>query len=691
MLPEPGERMQRFVGDRILFTVRDASKGSRRGWKAFLRTNLGRASRLRREIIEAHTRGLPPAGSSWRDLPMAQTPDGWQIEVPLAETGFFKAKAYVSDARGWQQWPFGPDVAISVHPDSCRSGNTIYCAFTRMFGPGKAVLKSPATDPAIAQLDQAGYAVLPPSGKLRDLKAALPHIVEVLGCRILHLLPIHPTPTTYARFGRFGSPYAALDLTAIDPALVEFDRRTTGVDQFCELTYATHLRGARVFLDTVINHTGWGSVLQENHPEWFLRDQTGTFVSPGAWGTTWEDLVELKHQHVALWDALAETFLAWCRRGVDGFRCDAGYKVPTVAWEYIVARVREEYPDAVFLLEGLGGAWETTEALLLEGGMQWAYSSCSRTTARKMVSSYLDHPLRLGGRSGLLVHYSETHDNERLAAKGRGWSLLRNRLCALASTSGGFGFTCGVEWLASERIKVHESRGMAWGAADNIVPELGRLNTLLLEHPCFYDGATITRISPPESTVLALTRLSAETVDKVLVLVNTDAARKAAIEFDAVEFPAFDTWTDLLGQSRPAIVSKPHSKWRIQLPAGGAYCLSPRRPRWVCMAKPTAGASAAAWGLQAICRTLPVQHLGPFLPLLAEAVDRSRLDSWRASGRLLCWRPGQKQTRSILRWNKASFANCWPRPEDARGYASVVRWSLRDSRRVMPVRLATGC
>jgi len=383
MLPEPGERMQRFVGDRILFTVRDASKGSRRGWKAFLRTNLGRASRLRREIIEAHTRGLPPAGSSWRDLPMAQTPDGWQIEVPLAETGFFKAKAYVSDARGWQQWPFGPDVAISVHPDSCRSGNTIYCAFTRMFGPGKAVLKSPATDPAIAQLDQAGYAVLPPSGKLRDLKAALPHIVEVLGCRILHLLPIHPTPTTYARFGRFGSPYAALDLTAIDPALVEFDRRTTGVDQFCELTYATHLRGARVFLDTVINHTGWGSVLQENHPEWFLRDQTGTFVSPGAWGTTWEDLVELKHQHVALWDALAETFLAWCRRGVDGFRCDAGYKVPTVAWEYIVARVREEYPDAVFLLEGLGGAWETTEALLLEGGMQWAYSSCSRTTARK--------------------------------------------------------------------------------------------------------------------------------------------------------------------------------------------------------------------------------------------------------------------------------------------------------------------
>ena len=31
-------------------------------------------------------------------------------------------------------------------------------------------------------------------------------IVNQLGCRIIHLLPVHPTPTTYARFGRFGSP-----------------------------------------------------------------------------------------------------------------------------------------------------------------------------------------------------------------------------------------------------------------------------------------------------------------------------------------------------------------------------------------------------------------------------------------------------------------------------------------------------
>ena len=167
--------------------------------------------------------------------------------------------------------------------------------------------------------DKLGYTVIPPSGKFRDLIRQLPHIMDVLGCRILHLLPVNPTPTTFARFGRFGSPYATLDLTAIDPALVEFDKRTTGVDQFCELAYAVHLKGGRVFLDMIINHTGWGSVLQENRPEWFLRGPKGEFVSPGAWGTIWEDLVELEHRHVTLWDELAEDFLVWCRRGVDEF------------------------------------------------------------------------------------------------------------------------------------------------------------------------------------------------------------------------------------------------------------------------------------------------------------------------------------------------------------------------------------
>jgi starch synthase (maltosyl-transferring) len=439
MIPAPGERLLRFVGDRIRFCLR-TPQGFAKGWRALLRTNLGKADRLRQDIIATHAGKNPMSIAFWRDVPLQEQPSGeWAIEMPLTDVGFYSAKPYVLDPQGRQFWPEGPNAGVSVHPSVYRTANAIYCAFPRMFGPSKTarVTQDANAEKELNKLDDRGYVVIPPSGTLRDLVRELPHIMDTLGCRIIHLLPVGPTPAVFARFGRFGSPYACLDLTGIDPALVEFDQRSNGVGQFCELTRAVHRRGGRVLLDMVINHTGWGSTLFENHPEWFLRNADGTFASPGAWGVTWGDLAELNPAFVELWNKFAQAFLTWCRRGVDGFRCDAGYKVPVPVWQYIEARVRQEFPEALFLLEGLGGPLEATNALLTDGGMQWAYSELFQNYSGPEVARYLDYSIGQSERVGLYVHYSETHDNERLAKKGRAWSLMRNQLSALASMSGG--------------------------------------------------------------------------------------------------------------------------------------------------------------------------------------------------------------------------------------------------------------
>ena len=76
---------------------------------------------------------------------------------------------------------------------------------------------------------------------------------------------------------------------------------------------------------------------------------------------------------------------------MDGFRCDAGYKIPVPAWQYIIARVQDEFPETIFLLEGLGGSWEATETLLTEGGMQWAYSELFQNYSGREVADYLDY------------------------------------------------------------------------------------------------------------------------------------------------------------------------------------------------------------------------------------------------------------------------------------------------------------
>jgi starch synthase (maltosyl-transferring) len=675
MSPAPGERLLRFVGDRVRFSLR-LPRNFPPVARALLRTNLGKAERSRQEIIATHAGKNPMSIAFWRDVPLQrESPDEWAIELPLADVGYYRAKAYLIDDHGRQVWPDGSDAGLSVHPSAYRTANTIYCAFARMFGPGKTarVTVDEKFEKELNKLDDRGYVVIPPSGKLRDLTRELPHIVDTLGCRILHLLPVGPTPTSFARFGRFGSPYACESLTGIDPALVEFDKKTNGPGQFRELTRAAHRCGARVFLDMVINHTGWGSSLQERHPEWFVHDADGTLVSPGAWGVTWGDLVELNPNCVELWDELAAAFLTWCRRGVDGFRCDAGYKVPTQVWQFIEARVREEFPETVFLLEGLGGPWEATENLLTDGGMQWAYSELFQNYGGAEVARYLDYSFRQSERVGLYVHYSETHDNDRLAATGRVWSLLRNRLCGLASVSGGFGFTCGVEWLAAEKLNVHSSRGLAWGNPENIVPELAQLNRLLAEHPCFFDGAKVARLSPNDSAVCVLRRDSAEGLDTVFVLVNTDARSNRAVSLKLAEFASLrQPLVDLLKQEAPAgRVIK--DEITFTLAPGAAFCLAPSaKPAGLSGDDYRRARAQSAWAVTALSKVLLPEDIGP-CPWreLATRVDLAPREFLGCIGYL---RGGS--ARSDL---KAAL-------DAARGeYPLVVVWTISDWRRITPV------
>ena len=228
MDPPTGSQIVRIVGDRLRIRLPGPADA-----RALLRTTVGGIEGLRQEATRLLRPAAPRGDGGWRDVAMRHDGEAWTVDLLLTEPGHFrfKARLVIDEVH---HWPDGPDGEVVVHPAWTRSGNTIYCAFPRMFGPNRDLRRSEdeLRDRTFGVLEDFGYAVLPPSGTLRDVVRHLDHIMGTLGCRILHLLPITPTPTTYARMGRFGSPYAALDFTAIDPALVEFDRRTTGIDQF---------------------------------------------------------------------------------------------------------------------------------------------------------------------------------------------------------------------------------------------------------------------------------------------------------------------------------------------------------------------------------------------------------------------------------------------------------------------------
>ncbi len=527
--PAPGERLIKFCGDTITFTLKaDGYTGGR----ARLRTNLGWAQVRNEDIVRHVEEERVSLARDWHDLPMEKDgADVFSIVLPLADVGCFEAKAYLMADDGVIEWPEGDNTRLQVEPAETCAGNTMYTAFVRLFGHARfSGAVQPHHESAITLLDEAGYTVLPPSGTFRDLVRQLDFIVGTLRCRIVQLLPIHPTPTTYARMGRFGSPFATLDLMDVDPALAEFDRTATPLDQFQELVDAVHRRNARLYLDVPINHTGWASHLQNHHPEWYVRSPTdGSFTSPGAWGTLWRDLSKLDYHYHEMWQYMAGVFLFWCRRGVDGFRCDAGYKIPFEAWQYMVAKVRMEYPCTIFMLEGLGGDPAVTEHLLADSGMNWAYSEIFQNHDRAAVKAYLPGSLRVSATKGNLIHFAETHDNARLAAQSDTFARLRVAFCALTAHNGAFGFSNGVEWFATEKINVHNAHSLNWGAPHNQIEWIRRIHALTEIHPAFHAGADVELVTSGTGNTAAVLRADASGRHRLLVLANFDTEQPAFV------------------------------------------------------------------------------------------------------------------------------------------------------------------
>ena len=162
--------------------------------------------------------------------------------------------------------------------------------------------------------------------RLRQLEPWLDYLIE-LGCDGLLLAPI---------FESVGHGYDTLDHYRID------SRLGTNED-FDWLMDACRTRGITVMLDGVFNHVA------ATHPA----------VAEGLAGNTnWEghdELATLHHDDERVKEMVADIMKFWLARGIAGWRLDVAYSVPPAFWSDVLARVRAEYPDALFLGEVIHG------------------------------------------------------------------------------------------------------------------------------------------------------------------------------------------------------------------------------------------------------------------------------------------------------------------------------------------------
>jgi starch synthase (maltosyl-transferring) len=336
-------------------------------------------------------------------------------------------------------------------------------------------------------------------GTFRDAERALPRIAS-LGFDVVYLPPIHPIGRTHrkgpnnalvARKGDPGSPWAIGNEdgghTAVHPdlgTLADFRR-------FVETARSL---GLEVALDYALQCSPDHPWVRE-HPEWFFIRPDGTIKYAENPPKKYEDIYPINFwcdRRQELWDACRDIFLFWIAQGVRTFRVDNPHTKPFAFWEWVIAEVRREHPDTVFLAEAFTRP-KRMQALARLGFTQ-SYTYFTWRNSAAELTEYLTElaaPEMADYFRGNFFANTPDILHEYLQHGGR--PAFRTRLLLAGTLSPLYGIYSGFElaenvpvregseeYLDSEKYQV---RVRDWSGPASLDPEITRLNLIRRSEP----------------------------------------------------------------------------------------------------------------------------------------------------------------------------------------------------------------
>ncbi len=555
------------------------------------------------EILGAEIRHRGPAGRSWTTTPLeAVAPDRFegQFEVTACGRWEFGVTAWSDHVATWRDElrrkveAGQTDLAGELVEGAELLGLEELDLETALAATGHDRREEVKSDRLAVEVDRevarfgAWYELFPRSfGGFAGVEQALPELAG-LGFDVVYFPPIHPIGRT-GRKGRNntldagpddpGSPWAIGAAEgghdAIDPGLgtiADFDRLVARAQEL----------GLEIALDFAIQCSPDHPWLKE-HPEWFRWRPDGSIAYAENPPKRYQDIVNVNwdtEDREGLWHALRDVVLHWISHGIRIFRVDNPHTKPLPFWEWLIAELRADHPDVVFLAEAF--TRPATMRALAKLGFNQSYTYFTWKNTKAELTEYV---LELAGPMSEYYRpnfFANTPDilHEYLQKGGR--PAFEARLVLAATLSPSYGIYSGFErienvavakgseeYLDSEKYELKEGR-----VEGPLLPLARRLNEIRRSNRSLQALSNITFLDTANESLIAYAKRSDS--DALIVCVNLDpfaAAEGLAIIPDWLGIPAAFSAQDLLTGSTFAWKVGPNY---LRLDAGKAHILQVR-------------------------------------------------------------------------------------------------------------------
>jgi starch synthase (maltosyl-transferring) len=195
-------------------------------------------------------------------------------------------------------------------------------------------------------------------GTFRDCINRLGYVAG-MGFDVLYLPPIHPIGRT-ERKGKnnsttplpedTGSPWA---IGAKEGGHKAIHPQLGSLDDLKQLQRAARELGIDIAIDIAFQSSPDHPYVKE-HREWFRERPDGTVQYAENPPKKYQDIYpfNFESEHAPeLWEELKSVVLYWAEQGIRIFRVDNPHTKPFAFWEWLIAEVKRDYPEVIFLSE----------------------------------------------------------------------------------------------------------------------------------------------------------------------------------------------------------------------------------------------------------------------------------------------------------------------------------------------------